>query len=299
MTMNIVIAGGTGFIGQPLVERLLQNHRVTVLSRNPSKVVVGEGMAWSPGKPGDWQKTVAEADAVINLAGENIGAERWSEDRKRELLTSRLDATRALVAVVKEHPSSGRVVINASAIGWYGSREDEVLTEESGPGEDFLARLTRDWEAAAVEAAGSSRLVILRFGIVLAADGGALQKMLTPFRLFAGGPMGNGKQWMSWVDRDDIIGMIQWSLENSSARGTYNVTSPNPVRNKEFASILGAVLHRPSLIPTPRLALRIALGEMADPLLFSSQRVLPVRAEKEGFVFGYPLLRQALTHVLS
>lgn len=296
--MKIAIAGGTGFIGEPLARRLAEKHQVLILTRNPGKVRVGRAVEWQPGETG-WHSQVADADGFVNLAGENIGEGRWTEERKRALRASRIDATGALVAAMRKNPRPGRVLVSASAIGYYGARGDEPLHEEAAPGSDFLATLTREWESAAREAEALARVVILRFGIVLAADGGALQKMLLPFRMFAGGPLGSGRQWMSWVDRDDVVRMIEWALERDTVRGTYNATAPSPVRNREFTRELGRALHRPAILPAPAFALRALLGEMADPLLLTGQRVLPDRARSEGFEFRYPDLPSSLRHALG
>jgi TIGR01777 family protein len=189
--------------------------------------------------------------------------------------------------------------VSASAIGYYGSRGDEVLTESSPPGDDFLARLTQSWELSALAVEDARRVVVLRFGTVLAADGGALAEMIPPFKLFVGGPVGSGAQWMSWIDRDDAIAMIRWAITNPDARGAFNATAPNPVRNREFAKELGRALHRPSLVRAPAFALRSAFGEMADALLLSSARVLPQRAVEAGFQFRVPDLSTSLAHVMS
>jgi uncharacterized protein len=298
--MKIAIAGGSGFIGTALVEQLsTEGHEVVVLSRSPSKVRAGRGVLWEVGRPGAWEQEVATADAVVNLAGENIGGGRWTGERKRALVESRLEATRAIAAVLKKHPRTDRPFVSASAIGFYGSRGDELLDESSAPGNDFLAKLSVQWEGAAREAETVARVVILRFGILLAPDGGALAKMLPPFRMFAGGPQGNGRQWMSWIDRADAVSLIVWAIGNPSVRGIYNAVAPEPVRNAEFAKTLGSVLGRPAFMPAPAAALRLALGEMADALLLSSQRVAPVRVTAEGFRFQYLTLRESLEHALA
>lgn len=297
--MRIVIAGGSGFIGQPLVEELARAHEVAVLTRNASGVKAGRAVPWQPGRAGEWQDEIAGADAVINLAGENIGEGRWTLARKRALLESRLTATSAIVEVLRAHPRPDCAFVSASAIGYYGSRGDEQLDESSAAGNDFLSEVCRKWEESARGAEEAARVVIPRFGIVLAADGGALSKMLLPFRLFAGGPQGSGRQWMSWIDRDDAITLIRWAVENPSVRGVYNAVAPQPVRNAEFARQLGRALRRPAVLPAPAFALRTALGEMADALLLSSQRVTPVRSAAEGFACRYPLLEQSLRHILG
>lgn len=297
--MKIVVAGGTGFIGEPLVQRLVaRGDDVSVLSRNPARVKAGRGLAWDGKTQGTWSGAVASADAVINLAGEGIADARWTAERKRRLVASRLDATHALVEAMKREPARRRVFVSASAIGIYGDRQDETLDESARPGSGFLAGLVQQWEAAAAAAEPIARLVVIRIGIVLAKDGGALGKMLLPFRLGAGGPIGNGRQWMSWVDRDDVLRMIEWALDRDASRGVYNATAPEPVRNRELAKALGKALHRPALIPTPPFALRILFGEMADEALLAGQRVLPQRALSEGFVFDSRTLDAALARHL-
>jgi len=297
--VKIVLAGGSGFIGREVAKALSARGEIAVLSRNPSRVRIGRGVAWSPPAPGPWQEEVATADVVINLAGENIGEGRWTEPRKNELVSSRLEATKAIVDVLREHPRAGRLLLNASAVGFYGTGLDEIFEETSSSGSDFLADLCRRWEARAHEAEGAARVVILRFGIVLAADGGPLRKMMLPFKMWIGGPIGSGKQWMSWVDRDDLIRMIVWAIDHGTVRGVYNATAPNPVRNREFSAELGGAMNRPSILPTPALPLRLALGEMADAILLCGQRVVPRRALAEGFTFTYQELASSLGHQLS
>jgi uncharacterized protein (TIGR01777 family) len=298
---KIVMAGGSGFIGEPLVRRLLaRGDDVAVLTRNPSKLKAGRGVQWNPATPGAWSAEVADADVVINLAGENVGGGPWTEARKARIMESRVTATRALVDAMAHKPGKARTLVNASAIGFYGDRGDAELDENSMPGNGFLTEVTRRWEELARTAGGFARVVILRFGIVLAADGGALAKLLLPFRLGAGGRMGSGEQWMSWIDREDVLRLIEWSIDQESAQGTYNATAPAPVTNRDFAKVLGHALHRPSILPTPAFALRLVLGSgMADEMLLSGQRVIPKRAIEQGFKFAYPELEGALAHALS
>jgi uncharacterized protein (TIGR01777 family) len=296
--MKIVIAGGSGFIGEPLVRRLITGgHDVAVLSRNPAKVPIGRAVAWDGRSPGAWTAEVVAADAVVNLAGENIGDGRWTAERKRRLINSRLNATHALVEALKQN-SKRPTFISASAIGYYGPHGDEILDESAPRGVGFLAELVERWEAAARDAEAFTRLVIPRFGVVLARGGGALGKMLLPFRLGAGGPIGSGKQWMSWIDRDDVLRALATLLENESAHGVYNVTAPDPVRNRDFARALGRALHRPAFMPAPAFALRLALGEMAEELLLTGQRVVPRRLLEEGFTFDPTGLEAMLQRVI-
>lgn len=297
---KIVVAGGSGFIGEPLVRRLVaRGDEVAVLTRNPSSVHAGRAVSWNPTAEGSWLEDAAGADVVINLAGENVGGGRWTEARKKRIVDSRVAATSALVSAMGLNPQKSRTLISASAIGIYGDRGDESIDESSAAGTGFLTEVTRRWEELARGAEPFARVVILRFGIVLATNGGALAKLLLPFRLGAGGPMGNGRQWMSWIDREDALRMIEWAIDRDDARGVYNATAPNPVTNRDFADTLGRVLHRPSILPAPAFALRLALGSgMANEMLLSGQRVLPKRATEEGFEFAYPQLDAALKHAV-
>ncbi len=297
--MQIVIAGGTGFIGEPLVQRLVaRGDDVAVLSRNPSRVRVGRGLQWDGRSQGPWSDDVAKADVVINLAGENVGEGRWTEARKQQLVASRLDATGALVEALRRDPSHPRTFVSASAIGYYGPRGDETLDENGSRGAGFLAELVERWEGAARGAEPFARLLLLRFGVVLSAGGGALGKMLLPFRLGAGGPIGSGRQWMSWVDRDDAVRLVEWVIDREGARGVYNVTAPAPVRNRDFTRALGRAVHRPAFMPAPAFALRLAFGEMADEMLLGGQRVLPKRAEQEGFSFDVKSIEESFARHL-
>ena len=293
--MRIVIAGGSGFIGEPLVKRLIaRGDDVAVLSRNPAKVRAGRGLQWDGRTQGAWSQEAASADAIVNLSGENVGEGRWTDERKKKLIASRLDSTGAIVEALRNAPPRERVFVSASAVGYYGVRGDEELDETGSRGSGFLAELVEQWEAAARAAEPLARLVILRFGVALAADGGALQKMLLPFKLGAGGPVGNGRQWLSWIDRDDAVRLVEWAIDNRSVRGTYNATAPAPVQNRDFARAAGRALRRPAFMPAPAFALRLAFGQMADEVLLGGQRVVPRRAEREGFRFDIPTLDASL-----
>lgn len=297
--MRIVIAGGSGFLGESLVRRLLaRGEKVTVLSRSPSKVRAGRGVQWDGRTQGAWSQEVASADAIVNLAGENVGEGRWTEERKKQLVASRLDATNAIVQALRDAPPRARTLVNASAVGYYGVRGDEILDENGSRGAGFLAQLVEQWEAAAQAAEPLARLVLLRFGVALAADGGALKKMLLPFKLGAGGPIGTGRQWMSWIDRDDAVRMVEWAIDRADARGVYNATSPEPVRNSDFTRALGRALHRPAFMPAPAFALRLAFGQMAEEVLLGGQRVVPRRADTEGFLFETGTVEQSLARHL-
>ncbi len=291
--MKIIVAGGTGFIGEPLVRRLVaRGNDVAVLTRSPAKVRSGRAVPWS-----GVASEVSGAEVVINLAGENVGAGRWTAERKRRILNSRVGSTRELVEAMRSNPGQGRTFISASAVGYYGPRGDELLDESAPPGEGFLADVVRQWEEAARGAEKMARVALLRFGVVLAGEGGALQKMMLPFQLGVGGPIGSGRQWMSWVDREDVLRAIEWAIDRPEVHGVYNITAPNPVINRDFARALGRALRRPAVLPTPAFALRLIFGQMADEVLLSGQRVAPARATIEGFAFEYPTIDAALRHV--
>jgi len=290
--VKVVITGGTGFIGAPLVRRFLEHgDEVLVVSRDPANVRQGRGIGW------DAAGEIAAAGAVINLAGENVG-QRWTEERKRRILESRVRATTALVAAMQSEPRRERVFVSASAIHWYGLHGGEVLDESSPPGEGFLAEVTHRWEELARGAGEVARVVIFRQGVVLGAGGGALEKIALPFRLGVGGPIGSGRQWMSWIDREDVLRAMEWAVGRPEVRGAYNLTAPHAVTNREFAKTLARVLHRPALIPTPGFPLRAVFGQMADEMLLGGQRVMPARLVAEGFEFEYPALESALRHAL-
>ena len=298
--MRIVIAGGSGFLGSPLAETYAEDgHDVRVLSRSlapgESRHESGTGVpgitrvGWKPdGRSGSWAGSVAGADAVINLAGASIGDKRWTPQRKAELRDSRLMATRSLAAAIQEAAAAPGLLVSASAVGYYGPSGDAARTEVSPPGTDFLARLCEDWEAEGRTAARpGTRIAIIRTGLVLERSGGALPQMMLPFRFFAGGPMGSGTQYISWVHRLDWIEMIRWIVQTPEAEGIFNVTAPHPVTSREFARALGRALKRPALLPAPAFALKIALGEFADSIL-TGQRVIPAHAQALGYHFRYP-----------
>jgi uncharacterized protein (TIGR01777 family) len=303
--MRIVIAGGSGFLGSALATHLASDgHDLTILTRQKSDTRSTGGRiryeAWLPdGRSGPWARAVEQADAVINLSGESIAGKRWSASQKQKILDSRLLATRSLTAAIRESANRPRVFISGSAVGYYGDRGDETLTEASAPGSDFLADVCRQWEAAANSVADITRVVVMRTGIVLDRRGGALPKMLPPFFMFAGGPIGSGRQYMPWIHKEDWVRLTSFALANESIHGATNATGPQPVTNKEFASALGRALKRPSFMPAPGFALRLALGEMADALLLSGQRALPVRAADAGFTFRFSNVDDALADIFG
>jgi hypothetical protein len=255
---------------------------------------------WTPdGTAGPWAAFLDGAAAVVNLAGESIAGGRWSASRKGRLRDSRFDATRSLVAGLAACPSPPAVFLSGSAVGYYGTQGDEPLTEGAPSGADFLADLCVEWETIAGRAAGSvGRIVVVRTGLVLDRAGGALPAMIAPFKLFAGGPLGSGAQYISWIHSDDWVGLVTWAMGQPAVSGPINATAPGPVTNREFTRTLGAVLGRPAWLPAPALALRALLGEMADALLLGGQRVVPDRARALGFRFRYPELRPALESLL-
>jgi uncharacterized protein (TIGR01777 family) len=296
--MKFVITGATGFIGTALCDRLLaQGHALTLLTRSSPRGI-NSGMKrwlhWTPGTVRDWDAALDGVDGVINLAGEPIAEKKWSHTQRRRIEKSRIDATHSIVQACAKAKHKPKFLINASAVGYYGPCGDEIVTEESAPGSDFLGSLCQQWEEEARKGEDlGMRVVRLRIGIVLGPGGGALTKMAEPFKFFMGGWLSSGKQWMSWIQREDLVRLVTLLIENPEARGAVNATAPQPVQNKEFSRALGAVIRRPAWAPVPGFALKLALGEMANMLL-TGQRVVPAVAEKLGFEFKYPQLREAL-----
>ena len=304
--MKVVIAGGTGFLGRPLADALAADrHEVVILTRGaPDRRVAAAGTrfaTWTPGSQrGAWTAEIEGAGAVINLAGESIAARRWSTAQKHRILDSRVQATRSLVETIRAAARPPQVFISGSAVGYYGPLGDEIVTEEQPTGSDFLATVCAQWEAAAARGAGAAtRVVCMRTGLVIEKDGGALPKMLPPFKLGAGGPVGSGRQYWPWIHRDDWIALVRWIIETQSASGPINATAPNPVTNAEFSRALGRAMHRPAFMPAPAFALRLLLGEMADALLLSGQRAMPAKAERLGFRFRYTQLDDALRAIFE
>ncbi len=299
--MRLAVTGGTGFIGGALCQALLRDgHEVLLLTRAPSKLLAAPAermrvVPWQPGIDSGWMAQLDGVDGLINLAGESIAARRWTATQQRRILHSRLEVTTALVDAIGRMRGRPAVLISASAVGYYGPRGDEVLDESAPSGAGFLAEVCRQWEQAAARAETLGVSVVrLRLGLVLAKDGGALAKMTPPFRWGVGGPLGSGRQWMSWVHRDDVIGVLRWALAHPELAGAVNATAPSPATMRDFARTLGRVLHRPALLPAPAFALRLLLGAMASELLLSGQRVIPVAAQRAGYVFVYPSLEDAL-----
>jgi len=306
--MKIAITGATGFVGTRLVERAqAEGHQVLVLLRNlgklkqifpPEQFPNVEGIVYTPKESGAWQSAIAGCDGVINLAGEPLLGERWTPERKQEILASRQLGTQKLVEAIAQAEPQPRVLVSTSAVGYYGTSETTTFTETSPPGNDFLAQVCQTWEAEAqkVKEAGV-RLVILRLGIVLEM-GGAIAQMITPFKLFAGGPIGTGRQWFSWVHREDVVNLILYALTHPEVEGVLNATAPNSVRMGEFCQSLADTLHRPSWLPVPSFALELLLGDAAKVIL-EGQQVLPQRTQASGFEFQYPKLKLALEQILD
>jgi uncharacterized protein (TIGR01777 family) len=302
--MKILITGASGLVGRALGQELKRaGHTVCRLVR-PGTVDTGTD---SGGFDVKWDPATRElggaavgADAVVNLAGAPVADKRWSDDRKKLLRSSRVDSTRALVGSLERMAARPGVLVSASAVGYYGDRGDEILTEESGPSKDFLGELAREWEEEARQAeALNIRVVRARFGIILAKHGGALPQMMKPFQFGLGGKLGTGQQWMSWVTVADVVAILKYALENNAVRGAVNVVSPQPVRNAEFTKVLGEIMHRPAFFTAPAFALRLALGEMADGMLLASERVQPSVLEKLGYRFLHPDLAIALKSILA
>jgi uncharacterized protein (TIGR01777 family) len=329
--MKVVITGSSGLVGTALTSSLVRDgHTVVRLLRAGGKKEDSKSggeqrqrengrsgqnsdgertvsVAWNPntcdleGEPfGTDREKIEGADAVVNLAGASIAGESWSKERKALLRSSRAHITRELVCALEKLEDGPKTLVSASAIGYYGNRADEVLTEESKAGDDFLARLAQEWEAEAVKAeALGMRVARLRFGIILAKHGGALPQMMRPFKFGVGGRIGSGQQWMSWITLPDTVIVIRKVLENRAVSGAVNVVAPQPVRNADFARALGRAMHRPAIFPTPAFALKFALGEMAEALLLASQRVAPARLEQLGHRFAERDLSSALASVLA
>jgi len=302
--MQIVVAGGTGFIGRPLCASLCrEGHQVILLTRRIERQRYHDStitaVEWNGRDAGAWEKYLEDADAVINLAGAPIADERWNDARNQILKESRVLTTRLLIEALSRCSSKPQTLINASGIGYYGACDDRALDEGASRGQGFLADLCLAWEAEALRAAVLGvRVVMLRTGMVLEQDGGALPKMLLPFRFFAGGPIMPGTQWVSWIHRRDHIGLIKWALTSPSISGPVNAVAPEAVTMNRFCDALGQALHRPSWLPVPGFALHLALGELGT-LMTTGQRVVPAKALSHGYIFQYPKLEPALRAILT
>ena len=303
--MRMLITGSTGLVGTSLSRRLeSQGHEILPLVRPETRAMSGrtqgKTVRWDPASDQFDGAKAEGADALIHLAGASIADGRWNEARKSLLRISRLDATRHLIAALSHLKQPPRVIVSASAIGYYGDRGEESLTEASPPGNSFLAQLCLEWESEVARGAEfGARVAMLRFGIILAANGGALPQMALPFKFGAGGKLGSGLQWMSWLTLDEAVNMILFALTNPDLSGPANAVAPCPVRNAEFTRVLAKVLHRPAIFPAPAFALRLAVGEMADALLLASQRVIPTKLDECRYGFLHTDLEEALRSVLE
>ena len=302
--MRILISGGSGLVGRALARELESaGHRCDILSRAPQQSLGAFDRAevhpWDARSVEPLLDLMKGADAVVHLAGENLGAGLWTERRKQRIRDSRVDSTQAIAEAILRIDTPPAVLVQASAVGFYGPRGDEEVAEDAPAGDDFLAMLCRDWEDASerVSAAGVRRVVV-RSGLVLSGSGGVLPRMTLPFRLFVGGPAGSGRQWISWIHLADEAAAIRFLVEEHSAKCVFNLTASSPVTNREFSRSLGKVLHRPSLLPVPAFALRGVLGEMAD-LVLTGQRAVPQRLHELGFRFRFPELEPALEDLLG
>ncbi len=302
--MRIIIPGGSGLIGRALTADLTAaGYEVIILSRSPEKV---EGLpdgaraeGWDGQSAAGWGHLADGAGAIVNLAGESLAAGRWTAERKRRIFESRVKPGQAVVEAVESAQNKPGVVIQSSAVGFYGPRGDEEITESAAPGTDFLANLCREWEASTAPVGGMGvRLVIIRTGLVLSLDGGALPRILLPFKLFVGGPIGSGRQWWPWVHIDDVVAAIRFLIETETAPGPYNLTAPSPLTNAQFSRVVGRVLGRPALMPVPAFALQLLFGEMSTVLL-DGQRVMPYALREAGFTFRFPEAESALRDLIS
>jgi uncharacterized protein (TIGR01777 family) len=301
--MRVIITGGTGLIGRALTHSLInEDYEVIVLTRNPQKANLLDGAIaeqWDGCSAAGWSHWVDGAGAIVNLAGAGVADSRWTVSRKALIHDSRLDAGRAVVQAVKNAKRKPEVVIQSSAVGYYSPRDNSVITEDAAPGVDFLAKVCVDWEAstASVEKMGVRR-AILRIGVVLSANGGALPKMALPFKFFIGGPIGSGEQWLSWIHMADEVAAIKFLIEKKQAAGRFNLVAPNPLTNADFGRAIGKVMSRPAVMPTPAFALKLAFGELSTTLL-TGQRVVPQQLQELGFTFQFLEAEEALEDLLK
>lgn len=294
--MNVLLAGGSGFIGTHIAQRLSnEGHTVSFLSRKPGPGLI----VWDAVHGGAWEHSLDGIDAVINLAGESVGAGRWTMRQKERIRSSRINATRAIVEAIRTSRKKPGVLVNASAVGYYGHVEDGDVTEELPAGDDFLAETCRLWESEALKAAQSGvRVVMMRTGFVIGSDAEAFKKLQLPFKLFAGGPFGSGEQWFPWIHIDDVAAGYVFAARQPALSGPVNLSAPHPVRVRDLAKELGRALRRPSFMPAPAFALKIVLGEMSD-LLLKGQRAIPAKLLQKGFDFHFSDLSAALRNAVG
>lgn len=302
--MRVIITGGTGLIGTALAKSLVTDgHEVYVLSRNPQKHQVLNGVnieGWDAKTGDSWSKLITDDTAIVNLAGAGLADGRWTEERKKEIVESRTNAGQAVVDAIGQATHRPKVVIQASAVGYYGPSDDSLITEAQPAGGDFSAAVCQQWEAAIqpVIDNGDVRVAIIRSGVVLSMEGGAFPRQLLPFKLFVGGPVGSGQQWYSWIHIEDEVRAIRYLIDKDDASGVFNLTAPNPVSNQEFSFTLARILRRPGVVPVPGFVLQLLFGEMASVLL-DGQRVVPHKLQEHGFEFQYPEPDHALRNLLG
>ncbi|MEY8188452.1 TIGR01777 family oxidoreductase [Peribacillus simplex] len=301
--MKIAIAGGSGFVGTALIDELSkENHDIYILTRHPEKFKKQTNLTYINwlAKEAQPEKHLAGLDVFINLAGESLNSGRWTPERKRRIVESRVEASKEMNRIISMLPDKLSVIINASAVGYYGISDDETFTETSGSvGDDFLARTVQLWEKEAAKSRSySNRLVLTRFGVILGEKDGALPMMVLPYKLFGGGKMGKGNQWLSWIHIHDVVRAIIFCMNDQRIEGPVNFTAPNPVQMDTFGKTIGAVLHRPHWLPVPPIFLKKLLGEMSI-LVLEGQNVLPTKLKDEGFTFSFPILKEALQNILN
>jgi uncharacterized protein (TIGR01777 family) len=305
MDRKIIVTGATGFVGRDLVKKLVEkNYSVVVLTRSPQKHRAKfetqdvKVVPWDSHSAEGWVEWLEGAEAIVNLAGENIGSGIWTSEKKKKLRESRINAGQAVVDAINKVGKKPALLVQASAIGYYGSRGAEEITENSGVGNGFLAELTRDWENSVSQVTDRDiRLVVLRIGLVLGKKGGAISKFEIPFKLFLGGHLGTGNQWMSWIHKDELINIILYAIDNKSVEGIFNVTAPHPLTAKDFFKYIGKAMNRPSWFHVPAVIVKLLLGEMAEEVLLSSQKVMPQNLLQSGYRFQYPEIDAALENL--
>jgi uncharacterized protein (TIGR01777 family) len=305
MKMRVIILGATGFIGRALCKFLMEvGYEVVALTRNKNRgrEILGKGIEvveWDSKSEVGWESHANGAYAIVNLIGENLASGRWTQEKKKSILESRLNAGKAVSIAIQRVQIKPKVVIQASAVGYYGSRSDEILDESSEPGEGFLSEVAVKWEDSTKEVEPQVRRIIIRTSPVLGRSGGVLTRLIRPFRFFLGGPVGSGKQWFSWIHLDDEVGAIRFLMEREDLQGAFNLTAPEQLMIKDFYHTIGKAMRRPSWLPIPGFVLRLLFGEMAQETILSGQRVVPKRLTEAGYKFIYPKAEKALKEILS